>query len=150
MKAEILSLEGDLPIVEKPWHRLAIRLHLEGWTNTDIGVELHKSVTDVSLLITSPDAKKKIAQALEDDQSKIVGILEAAGIDSIYRLIILRDSASSEAVRFNSAKTLLEHGHGKPLVKIKKLKDDTNQDPQVEADRIKEELGLNLKEANAN
>ena len=127
---------------EKPWHRLAVRLHLEGWPNHDIANELRQPVADIAEVITTKDGKKEIAKALEEDEKVVVKILEAAGIDSIYTLIRLRDGAKTESVRYNAAKTLLEHGQGKPLAKIQQINEEFSRDPQAEAEKIREELLL--------
>jgi len=79
---------------------------------------------------------------LEEDEKVVVKILEAAGIDSIYTLIRLRDGAKTESVRYNAAKTLLEHGQGKPLAKIQQINEEFSRDPQAEAEKIREELLL--------
>ena len=119
-----------------------MRLHLEGWPNHDIANELRQPIADIAEVITSKDGKQEIAKALAEDEKVIVKILEAAGIDSVYTLIRLRDGAKTETVRYNAAKTLLEHGQGKPLAKIQQISDEFSKDPQAEAEKIKEELFL--------
>jgi hypothetical protein len=145
LKAELLP-QFDAPYVEKPWHRLAVKLHLEGWTNHMIAEELRQSVADVSALLTSKDMRNTIAKAIGADEKIVAKILEAAGLDSIYRLISLRDNASSDSVKFNAAKTLLEHGFGKALARVKTFNTDESEDPLGEAERLTKEL-LQTKEA---
>ena len=127
---------------EKPWHRLAVRLHLEGWPNHDISNEWRQPMADIAEVITSKEGKAEIAKVLADDEKVVTKILEAAGIDSIYTLIRLRDGAKTESVRYNAAKTLLEQGQGKPLAKIQQINDEISKDPQAEAEKIREELLL--------
>lgn len=140
MNPEILP-RNEVPLTPKPWHRLAVKLHLEGWSNFQIAQELRQSSGDVSQLLTSQTVRKEIAAAIAADEQVVARILEAAGLDSIYRLINLRDNATSESVRYNAAKTLLEHGYGKAVLRTKNMDGNaSSDDPAEEAARLKEEL----------
>ena len=99
-------------------------------------------MADIAEVITSKEGKAEIAKVLADDEKVVTKILEAAGIDSIYTLIRLRDGAKTESGRYNAAKTLLEQGQGKPLAKIQQINDEISKDPQAEAEKIREELLL--------
>lgn len=137
---------------EQPWHRSAVLLKAQGYSNTEIGNLLGYSHAAVSQAMRQPWAR----QRLVDEQTKagrrgIELVLEGTALDSVNTLINLRDAPTTPAnVKATCAMDLLNRVLGKPIQRTEAdVKVTTIPTDMVELDRELEKVNADLNRINA-
>jgi transcriptional regulator with XRE-family HTH domain len=112
--------DPNIPIAhEKPEHRLILWLKAQGFSNREIAQRMGYTEAWVSQVLRQPWARAQLVSELEDaGKNSLETILEASAADSLFTLIDLRDTATSEAVRLNAAKDLLDRFLGKAVQRV--------------------------------
>lgn len=126
---------------EQPWHRMAAYMLNAGRTNSEIAMAAGVRPGEVSILKSQRWFQELCATIANDDGEEILGALKSECLNSIQKLVDLRDCAESETVQLAAARTLVEQAHGKPTQKI--ISDVTSRraaSPKEEMEQLNEEL----------
>ena len=126
---------------EQPWHRMAAYMLNAGRTNSEIAMAAGVRPGEVSILKSQRWFQELCATIANDDGEEVLGSLKAEALNSINKLVELRDFSESDAIQLSAARTLLEQSHGKPTQKI--ISDVTARratSPREEMDQLTEEL----------
>lgn len=126
-------------MTEKPIHRLMAFWVASGRSNIELAELTGYARPYVSQLIRQPWFQQQvshiIAQAGEDE---LMTRIRGAGVDSVMKLIELRDSSESDSVKLGATKELLDRLLGKPQQNVNQT--ITRKDPKDELDSVEREL----------
>lgn len=105
-----------LTSIALPWHRSAVLLSASGQSLYEISRSLNRPVREIQTYLTTEDARRQLSEASID---RIAGTYElsqlhSASADAILVLQTLLHSASSETVRLQAAKEILDRTLGRP------------------------------------
>jgi hypothetical protein len=125
---------------ETPEHRHIVTLKAMGMTNGEIAEATGRTNANISTILRQPWARQRLVKLISDagkDPLKV--ILESAAVDSIQKLIELRDDPSTpKPVVKASCDSLLDRFLGKPTQHIESKSEVTNVPADLK--RIEEEL----------
>jgi len=113
--------EPNLAILsEQPWHRLALYMKVKGASNRAIAKYTDKSEAWISQLMRQPWARERMAEiANEEGIDNVQAVLKGALIDSVYKLIELRDDEDvPAAVKRGCCTDLIQQYLGKPRQQV--------------------------------
>jgi hypothetical protein len=118
---------------ETPQHRMCIQYKAMGMSNNDIAREMGLSVSWVCQILNQPWAKARLVKMLtEAGKDPLKALIESAAIDSIHKMIELRDAKSTPpAVAGNMADKLLDRFLGKPTQHIESKTEVTNVPKEI-------------------
>lgn len=125
---------------EQAWHRMAAYMILAGRTNSEIGLAAGVHPNTVAILKGNRWFQELLATIANNDGEEVIGTLKSEALESIAKLVDLRDGSESERVQLSAAITLLEHAHGKPIQKVVSLQHHSHLSPQEEMTEIQAEL----------
>ena len=101
-----IDQDPDSPI--KPWQRLACLLYSNGTPLDDVAREVAIDVQQVSLFVSSPRGIAILKALVSENPDRMANIVEATVIDSLLRLVRIRDAGKTEAVQLSAAGQLLD------------------------------------------
>jgi len=113
--------EPNLAILsEQPWHRLALYMKVKGASNRVIAKHTEKSEPWISQLMRQPWARARMAEiANEEGVDEVQSVLKGALVDSVYKLIELRDDEDvPAAVKRGCCTDLIQQYLGKPKQQV--------------------------------
>jgi hypothetical protein len=134
--------------VEKMHHRLIITLKAKGMTNVAIAAELSVTPATVSNVLRQDWARERLAKLIHDSGKDVIrGVLEGACLDSVYKLIDLRDAKETPpAVVKASCDSLIDRYLGKPTQHVEVEQSTTVNHSDIKS--IDRELDALTKEQN--
>ena len=99
---------------EKPEHRLIILLKAQGHSNVEIAKLTGYTNVWIGQILRQPWAKERLVEEISKGGTEAVQtLLQGSAVDSIYRIIELRDCSEDDGVRLRSAQDLLDRHLGK-------------------------------------
>lgn len=111
---------------EKPEHRMMLWLRLEGHNNREIASITGYSETSVSQISRQPWFQEAFCKIGTERGLDIVdGYLQGEIIPTLSRLVSLRDTAESDAVKKAACDSILDRVRGKPVARTE-VKVDAN------------------------
>lgn len=120
---------------ERPIHRVMALMVTKGATYREIAAATGFTPIHVSTVLRQPYMRKLVADLISDGGlDPVVTMLQSAGLDTVHKLIELRDSAPP-AVSFQASKELLNRILGQApqtIITEKKLPED----PAAEKERL--------------
>lgn len=121
---------------EKPIHRRILFLKAHGMSNVDIAEQLSMTPVGVGLVCRQEWFKKALVQLMNGaGVDAVKTAITGAALDSVFKVISLRDSATSEAVQRDCAFDLLDRYLGKapqPLAAEKQpIADEARLDAEI-------------------
>lgn len=106
-------------IHEKPEHRLMIMLKVQGYSHTEIAKFTDYTIAHVSQVLRQPWARERIVQELAKAGREVVmDLLQGAAVDSVFKIIELRDTATDEGVQLRASQDLLDRHLGKATQRV--------------------------------
>jgi hypothetical protein len=126
---------------EQVWHRMAAFMLIAGRTNSEIAMAAGVQPGEVAILKQQRWFQELCATIANEEGEEILGVLKSEAVESIQKLVTLRDFAESESIQFSAARTLIEQACGKPVQKV--ISDVTSRrasSPQEEMEQLKNEL----------
>ena len=101
---------------EKPIHRIMCALAAQGETPTEIAKKTDYGVVQVRNILKTERASLPIAQIIADTHGEsIADLLKGGAVDAVMQIRNLSVNATSESVKLNSAKDILDRVQGKPV-----------------------------------
>lgn len=136
---------------ENPRHRRILFMKAHGMSNRNIAEVLGMTPVGVGLIVRQPWFRESLVQLM--NHSGIDGVknaIQGAALDSVYKIIELRDNAESEAVQRDCAFDILDRYLGKAVQPIgeagkKTIADETRLDAEIT--ELQKRLGLGAVEA---
>jgi hypothetical protein len=118
---------------ESPLHRMMCYLKAQGLSNREIAVRTGKSETWVSQVLRQPWARDRVKEEMKAaGQDAIQTVITAAAMDSVYKLIEIRDNEKAKpSEQLAAANSLLDRFMGKPTQKIESENKTTIQTTDV-------------------
>jgi len=104
---------------EKPEHRLIVYLKAKGKSNRAIAKQLGYTDAWVSQIVRQPWFQVRLMQELKQEGQDAAAFGKNQIELSLLTICTLRDSATSEAVRFQSANSILDRYLGKPVQRMR-------------------------------
>ena len=93
--------------------RMVAALFADGKTTKEIGALLELAEDKVRAVLSQPATQEALAGLVSTSGEDVVtNILKAARLDTVLRLIDLRDSSDSDAVRLSACKEILSRADG--------------------------------------
>lgn len=124
---------------ERPIHRVMALMVTKGATYREIAAATGYTPIHVGTILRQPYMRKLVADLISDaGLDPVVTMLQSAGMDTVHKLLELRDSAPP-AVALGASKELMDRILGKAtqtIITEKRLPED----PAVEAARLKNEI----------
>ncbi|MBX7157234.1 MAG: hypothetical protein K1X66_02440 [Verrucomicrobiae bacterium] len=106
---------------EKPEHRIMLYLKAQGLSNKEIAKKTNYKESWVSQVTRQEWFRKALLDELKEEGStKVKKLLANEAINSIMKVVELRDSASSEKVQMSCAMDLIDRHFGKAAQKVEK------------------------------
>lgn len=128
---------------EKPWHRHAAHLYMNGYSTSQIAAETGHCTTTVSQLLHSPNFNVLIATLIEQNGGK--DLIESFKTDAVKAhsvlVEILDNDKASLQLKAKVATDMIERVYGKATQRIEhgEIRSD---DPVAEVERLKKENAL--------
>lgn len=131
---------------EKPEHRLVIFMKAKGASNREIAAASGFTEPWVSQILRQPWARARLAEEINKaGRSEIQTVLEGAAVDSVYKLIEIRDDKDSPAsVKRAACVDLLDRFLGKPQQRVEVTQDPLASKDVKELDREAENLAREI------
>lgn len=134
-----------LTSIALPWHRSAVLLSASGQSLYEISRSLNRPVREIQSYLTTPEAREQLSSASIDRVagSYELSQLHSASADAILVLQTLLHSASSETVRLQAAKEILDRTLGRPsqnVVHSNSSRPKQREDEEIES--LRKELGM--------
>lgn len=128
---------------EKPWHRTVAWLLAKGHTRLEIAQAVNKTPTTVALLAQQPYMRQLVADIIaecqmEDDSA--INLLKAAQSSAAQTIVTLSSTATSETVKLNAAREILDRILGRPVQNINTHKSSSPMDPKKEQEELQAEI----------
>lgn len=125
---------------ETPEHLVIAYAAASGLSQREIKERFGKSGLMVSNLFRQPWFQQRVVDIISEQGRDVVKtIIAGAAMDSVFRMIYLRDHAESEQVQFSSSKDLLDRHLGKAPATVEH-KDKPLDDPLKEESRLRRQL----------
>lgn len=120
---------------EKPIHRIILFLRAQGLSYREISEQTGMGMTGVSWLCSQAWFKEQLLALLNSQGiDPVKQLIQSAAVDSIYKVIELRDKAKSEAVQRDCAFDLLDRYLGKSVQPIGPEKAPIADEAQLDAE----------------
>lgn len=120
---------------ERPVHRVIMFLAAQGMSNVEIAFKVGVTPTTVSRLMRQPWFKKRVVDIVNSQGlDPVKEIIRGAALDSVYKIIELRDKASSENVQMKSAFDLLDRYLGKSVQPVAEDKVSISDEARLDAE----------------
>lgn len=113
MSILLRAIDQDPNSPPKPWQRLACLLYCNGTPLTDVAKEVKVDFDTVSLYVTSERGVAVLKALTEENPDRMQSLVEATVVDSLLRLVRLRDAGKSETVQITAAGQLLDRFYPK-------------------------------------
>lgn len=106
-------------IREKPEHRLIILLKAQGHSNVEIARLTGYTNVWVGQVLRQPWAKLQLIEEFKrGGQDAVQALLQGSAVDSVYKLLELRDTAEDEGVQLRASQDLLDRHLGKATQRV--------------------------------
>lgn len=130
-----------------PWHRSAVLLSASGQSLYEISRSLNRPIREVQSYLTSPEAREQLSAASVDRVagSYELSQLHSASADAILVLQTLLHSATSETVKLQAAKEILDRTLGRPSQNVVHSNSRPKQREDEEIEALRKELGMSAK-----
>jgi hypothetical protein len=134
-------------VKETPEHLVIAYMAASGMSQSECATRTGKHRVTMSNLFRQPWFQQRVVDIISEQGSDVVKTLIAgAAVDSVLRLIHLRDHAESEAVQASTSIHLLDRHLGKAPQKVDH-RDERSSDPRQEEARLRRQLAeLNRQE----
>jgi hypothetical protein len=131
---------------ESPRHRLILWMTLNGQKTEQIAAVLRIHRTTVSAVKSQPWFKIMFCRMTSElGKDSVQTLLEGEVVDTVKKLVHLRDNADSDNVKLSAANAILDRFLGKPTVKVEsKTSGDINHIVH-DADKLQKEYAENQK-----
>lgn len=104
---------------EKPEHRIAIILKAQGFSHTEISKKLGYTIPWVSQILRQPWAREALLEEINKSGREAVGaLLEGEAVNSVFRIVDLRDTSGDDGVRLRASQDLLDRHLGKATQRV--------------------------------
>ena len=113
MSVTLRAIDQDPDSPVKPWQRLACLLYSNGTPLEDVAKEVAVDIQMVSLFVTSSRGVQLLKALVSENPDRMANIVEATVIDSLMRLVRIRDAGKTEAVQLSAAGQLLDRFYPK-------------------------------------
>ncbi len=113
MSIVLRAIDEDPVSPTKPWQRLACLLYSNGTPLHDVAKEVGVDVTLVSLFVTSSKGVQILKALVTENPDRMANIVEATVVDSLLRLVRIRDAGKSESTQLAAAGQLLDRFYPK-------------------------------------
>jgi len=131
---------NDVPV--KPWQRLACLLYVSGTPLEDVAKELNQNLVAVTSFTTSPRGIALMKALVTENPERMDTLIEATVIDSIMKMVRVRDLGKTENAQLTAAGQLLDRFL--PKAKAKDLSKNRATggftDVEKEIERLRTEL----------
>jgi len=134
--------EGTEEVPVKPWQRLACLLYASGTPLEDVARELQKRLDEVTSFVTSIRGIAILKVVITENPERMDALIEATTLDSIMKMVRVRDLGKTESAQLSAAGQLLDRF----LPKVKatanagRQRTDPTVDVEKEISRLREEL----------
>lgn len=108
MSIVLSAIEADPTSPIKPWQRLACLLYSNGTPLADVAKEVNMDVGSVSLFVTSERGVQILKMLVTENPDRMANIIEATALDSLLRLVRIRDCGKTEQNQISAASQLLD------------------------------------------
>lgn len=109
----VRSVDQDTSLPVKPWMRLSCLLFVNGTPLHDVAKEVGMAVEQVSEFVTSARGAAIMKALVAENPDRMANIVEATVVDTLLRLVRLRDMGKSEQVQISAAGQLLDRFYPK-------------------------------------
>lgn len=132
---------------EKGWHRQAAYMYALGGkagTIKNIALELGVSEQQVSLVTRQTWFRERVAQIMHEvhGANEIAEILKAGALEAVMVIRDIAATASSEKVKLDAAKDLLDRHRGKATNFVHHTSGAVSEQPDEEIKRLEEALKI--------
>jgi hypothetical protein len=133
---------------EKPEHRIVLMLKAQCKSNREIARMTGYTEAWISQILRQPWARVEVLRQIRENGGDEVGdILAGAVIDSIQKIIELRDTGEDDAIRLRAAQDLVDRHLGKATTRVESMATVTHRTDEVEEvdkeiDRLNAQLNL--------
>jgi len=104
---------------EKPEHRTMVFLKVEGLSNSEIARITGYTDSWVSQILRQPWARKMVVDELSRaGRNAAEELIQSAVVDSILKVIDIRDTADKKETQLAASKELLDRGLGKAVQRV--------------------------------
>lgn len=107
------AIDADPTMPVKPWQRLSCLLYSNGTPLNDVAKEVGMDLGQVSEFVTSTRGVQIMKALVMENPERMVNLVEATVVDSLLRLVRLRDLGKTEAVQISAAAQLLDRFYPK-------------------------------------
>lgn len=129
---------------EQPWHRTMAWMMAKGFTQKEIAQAVSKSEATVSLAARQSFMKQMVVDIIAEFQlndESAMNLLRAAQGGAAQALIALATSASSETVKLNANREILDRVLGRPVQFVNSHKTISSPvDPKQEAENLERDI----------
>jgi len=108
MSLILRAIDADPTTPTKPWQRLACLLYANGTPLDDVAREVNVELKMVSEFVTSERGIVILKALVSENPERMTNIIEATVLDSLLRLVRLRDVGKTESIQLNAAGQLLD------------------------------------------
>lgn len=131
----------------KPWMRLACLLYSNGIPLHNVALEVNQDLSVVTEFVTSERGIHIMQALVTENPERMLDIIEATSLDSLLRLVRLRDCGKSEAIQLNACGQLLDRFFPKAKAQDAKKKAGNGtefNDVQAEIARLRAEVSESI------
>lgn len=133
---------------EKPIHRRMAELHMQGYTNAEIGVQLGYTPISVSNILRLPFIRKYLMESVKRNvKDELTEFLDKELMPSLQTMVKIRDDeTATPAARLEAANKIVERRLGKASQPV------VNEKPigELSAEELDAEVKAALAKVNAN
>lgn len=140
------NTRGEADYSSQAWKKDACILAASGRSMLDISRALNIGLKEVSVWLKTDEAKIEITNLsrVNTDHELEVSSLKGVALQAVFTLQELMLRGSSENVRLNAAKEVLDRVLGKSTTRVIQMS-EKNLDPEEEVKMLREQLSQKLK-----
>ena len=134
--------EGTVEIPVKPWQRLACLLYASGTPLEDVARELGKRLDEVTDFVTSARGIALLKVVVTENPERMDALIEATTLDSIMKMVRVRDLGKTEQAQLSAAGQLLDRflPKVKATTNVGRHRTDPTVDVEKEISRLRAEV----------
>lgn len=108
MSVILRTIDADPSSPTKPWQRLACLLYSNGTPLEDVAKQVNIELNQVSEFVTSERGIAIMKALVSENPDRMTNIVEATVLDSLLKLVRLRDLGKTESIQLTAAGQLLD------------------------------------------
>lgn len=137
------SLSESVSAFGMPASRVVATMFADGKSPQEIAKALGKSEDKIRAILRLPETQKVLAElVVELGDSVVANVLKATRLDTVLRLVQLRDGGATDTVRLAACKELLDRAEGKAVAR-ERAADDSSRlptDPKARMEFLNSEI----------